>query len=233
MLQVLHPEEFRLIDHAEYTMLAADKGYQKANDWGGGRCPVCKRPMYSRGGHKKDDGHFYHNDKEFCPTKEPAARPYISKPPTKIDVEAEERNRNFVRENIEQIYGVLNQDLVPFLDFKEFISILKRAKELRVYGYANLEPGLLPYVYATLINFLPSKSRDKKRKLKFCFFFDAAIQEFDDLWIDRGEHSVFLRVSYNGQETKKVNMFNLNDTYLNKEYFKMSDKQKKWAMRNI
>lgn len=228
MNEVLHPNNNRPISFSDYVTLAAEEGYQLPNNWLGGRCPVCKRRMNVRSGHKKDDGHFYHIDGDFCPTKDPSARPYISKTPTQADPIAEARNKKFASENIDKIWGRLNE-IVPFLDFKEFILILDQAKKLRVYAYANLEPNLLPYIYATLINFLPSKSKDKNRRLKFCFFFESAIQQFDELWIDRGENSQLTRVSYKGGETKKVTIFEMEKDYLSKEYYPLSEGRKKWA----
>ena len=232
MNEVLHPYEMQMIGYSDYVALAADQGYQLPNSWVGGRCPVCKRRMNVRSGHKKDDGHFYHIDSDFCPTKDPSARPYISKTPTKVDLDAEVRNKKFAIENIDQIWGRLNE-IIPFLDFKEFILILEQAKKLRVYGYVKLDPSLLPYVYATLINFLPSKSKNKLRKLKFCFFFESTVKQFDELWIDRGENSQFSRISYKGTDAKKVSIYELENDYLNREYYPLSQAQKKWAHDKI
>jgi len=232
MHEALHPYKMRLIGYSDYVKLAADKGYQIPNNWLGGRCPVCKRRMNVRGGHKKDDGHFYHIDSDFCPTKDPSARPYISKIPTQIDAEAEARNERFAREHINEIWGRLNE-MVPFLDFKEFILIIEQAKKLRVYGYVNLEPSFLPYVYATLINFLPSKSKGRKRKLKFCFFFESSVKGFDELWIDRGENSKFLRISYDGTDAKKVSIYDLEKNYLDRGYYPLSQAQTEWVLDKI
>ena len=110
-------------------------------------------------------------------------------------------------EHIDKIWGRLNE-MIPFLDFKEFILILEQAKKLRVYGYVNLDPSLFPYVYATLINFLPSKGKNKLRKLKFCFFFESTVKQFDELWIDRGKNSQFSRISYKGTDAKKYQYSN-------------------------
>jgi len=232
MNEVFHPHNEQLISFSNYVALAAEEGHQLPNNWLGGRCPVCKRRMNVRSGHKKDDGHFYHIDSDFCPTKDPSARPYISKKPTQVDLLAEARNQDFACKNIDKIWGRLNE-IVPFLDFKEFILILEQAKKLRVYAYVNLEPSLLPYIYATLINFLPSKSKDKKRILKFCFFFESTIQQFDDLWIDRGASSQFIRVSYKGADTKKVSIYEMENDYLNREYYPLSETRKKWALGKL
>lgn len=229
MFEVLHPIQNILVTHPEYVQLAADNGYQQPNDYLGGRCPVCKRRMKVRGGHKKDDGHFYHNDSNFCPTKNPASRPYLGKKSTQIDPVAVEQNLEFLRVNIEHIWSRLNE-MVPYLDLKEFIAILEQAKSLNVYGYAGLDPELLPYVYVTLINFLPSKSKNKQRKMKFCFFYEATVQEYEQLWIDRGHQCHLTRISYQGNLTKRVKVFEMESEYITRLKYRLSDKQRNWVL---
>lgn len=228
MFEVLHPHKNELITHPEYVQLAATNGFQLPNNYVGGRCPVCKRRMKVRAGHKKDDGHFYHNDSEFCPTKDPASRPYLGKAPTSVDPTVAAQKREFARDNIEYIWSRLNE-MVPFMDLKEFIAILEEAKRINVYGYIGLDPMLLPYVYVTLINFLPSKSRNKQRKMKFCFFYEAAVEDYEDLWIDRGHNCYLYRISYDGSQTKRVKLFEMKKDYLSEIKYALSDKQKEWV----
>lgn len=229
MFEVLHPHNNNLITHPWYVKLAAENGFQLPNDYIGGRCPVCKRRMKTRAGHKKDDGHFYHNDSDFCPTKDPASRPYLGKTPTRVNPRVVEENREFARTNIENIWSKLNE-MVPYLDLLEFIAILDEARRLNVYGYVGLVPELLPYVYVTLINFLPSKSRDKQRKLKFCFFYEASVQDYEELWIDKGRKCYLARISYKGSETKRVALFEMESEYLSRLQYRLSDKQKNWVL---
>lgn len=229
MFEVLHPTKNELITHPEYVQLAAEHGYLLPNDYIGGRCPVCKRHMKVRGGHKKDDGHFYHNDKLFCSTKDPAARAYIGKSPTQVDYVAEAQNLAFAKDNIDSIWGKLNE-LVPYLDLKEFIDILKESRRLNIYGYAGLRPELLPYVYVTIINFLPSRSKGKQRLYKFCFFYESTVVSYDELWIARGAECQLIRVSYDGGLTKRVKIFTMEDEYLMNSKFSLSDKQKDWVL---
>jgi len=180
VFEALHPNENRLVTHSEYIQYALDNNFQKANDALGARCPVCQRRMKVRAGKKKSDGHFYHNDDLFCPSKDPASRPYLNLPPTNPDILASQQNRVYVVNNLNNLWGRVKQ-IVPYLDLKEFIDILAEAKRLNVYGYAGLDPKLLPYVYVTLINFLPAKSYKKIRKLKFCFFYESNIDKHEDL----------------------------------------------------
>ena len=113
MFDALHPNINTLISFSEYLQFALQNGYQKANDALGARCPVCERRMKIRAGKKKDDGHFYHNDDLFCPTKDPAKRPYLGLPPKTIDPIAEQSNRTFVTNNIEKIWCRLNAQRSP------------------------------------------------------------------------------------------------------------------------
>ncbi|CDQ09423.1 conserved protein of unknown function [Acidithiobacillus ferrivorans] len=228
MFEVLHPHKNELITQPEYIQLAAEHGFQLPNEYVGGRCPVCKRRMKVRAGHKKDDGHFYHNDKLFCPTKDPASRPYLGKTPTNADPVAAARNREFARNNINAIWSRLNE-MVPYLDLKEFVSILEEARRINVYGYVDLDPTILPYVYVTLINFLPSKSRNKQRKFKFCFFYEAEVKDYEDLWIDRGRECHLSRISYDGNQTKRVKVFEMEREYLTRVEYPLSERQEQWV----
>ncbi|TMP87264.1 hypothetical protein CWC05_09230 [Pseudoalteromonas ruthenica] len=230
MFEALHPYENRLITYSDYLEFALESNCSKPNDAKGARCPVCTRLMKVRSGHKKGDGHFCHKDDKFCPTKAPAGRPYIGLPPSDIDPIATKLNQEFAQNNLSKIWNRL-QSIVPFIDFKEFIDILAEAKRLRVYSYANLEPKLLPYVYVTLINFLPNKSFQKKRKLKFCFFYESEVQTYGDLWINQGSFSRLTRISYNNGKTQRVTLIDTNTAYLEREQDSLSQKQLEWCIK--
>lgn len=229
MFEVLHPHKEELITHPEYVHLAAEHGFQLTNEYIGGRCPICKRRMKARAGHKKDDGHFYHNDSDFCPTKDPSSRPYLGKNPTQADPARTAKNIEFTRTNIEYIWSRLNE-MVPYIDLLEFIAILKEAKRLNIYGYVGLNPEILPYIYVTPINFLPSKSRNKQRKMKFCFFYETSVESYEELWINKGHECHLIRISYEGSQTKRVKLFEMETAYLLRLQHQLSEKQKKWLL---
>ena len=232
VFDVLHPIENRLISYSEYLTYALDNDFKNANLALGGRCPVCSRRMKVRAGQTKSDGHFYHNDDLFCPSKDPSSRPYVGLTPTTIDPVAVQRNRSFANDNVDVIWQRL-KEIVPLLDFKEFINILQEARRLNIYGYVGLEPSLLPYVYVTLINFLPSKSVGKKRKLKFCFFYESSIHSLDDLWINTGDFSRLSRISYSKGLTKKVTLIETSMDYLENNIRKLTPKQLAWCLREM
>lgn len=230
MFQALHPTKNQMISVPEYWAFSADAGHKLTRDADPARCPVCKRAMRDRAGATKDDAHFYHINDLFCPTKEPNNRPYLGKPPRQINASEIASNRAFVAANFDAIYSRLH-DIVPCLDFKEFISMLAEAKRLNAYGYAGLNPEYFPYVLVTLMNFLPSSSYNKSRKLKFIFFYDDQIKTYEQLWIDRGFCSDLIRVSYAQSVTKKVTRVETSTTYLTSPPSKgLSDKMKKWCL---
>ena len=232
MFEALHPTVNQLITFSEYIKFALDQGYRKANDAPAARCPVCEREMRVRAGKKKDDGHFYHNDNIFCPTKDPARRPYEGLAPTHVDPLVVQHNRNFVQINMQKIWARLTQ-IVPYLDLKEFINNLAEARRLNVYGYAGLNPQLIPYVFVTLINFQPNDSRGKQRKLKFCFFYESKIKTYDDLWINIGEFSRLTRISFSNSTTQKVKIIETTTDYLLKDDRWLTENQINWCLREM
>ncbi|MGE4419065.1 MAG: hypothetical protein AB7D38_04460 [Sulfurimonas sp.] len=232
MQEAIHPYSSNLISYTDYVQFALDKGYQKTNDAPSTKCPVCNRNMKVRGGQKKDDGHFYHNDSLFCPTKKPSARPYLGLTPTVPDINAMKINKQFVIDNLEKIWKKLNS-IIPFLHINEFIEILKEAKKLNVYGYSNLNPQRLPYIFVTLINFLPSKSKKKERKLKFCFFYESTIQTYEELWINQGYFSKLVRISYKNSETKRVKIISTDINYLDENGYELYDSYRQKCLAHL
>ena len=228
MFDALHPTKPDMMSYGDYLKFALDLNYAKPNDAPSARCPVCRRAMKVRAGQTKADGHFYHDDSLLCPTKDPASRPYLKLTPTCPDAAVVQENRDFATTNLELIYARV-KSIAPYLDFKEFIEILKEAKRLNVYGYANLITTHLPYVYVTLINFLPNASYQRSRKLKFCFFYEEKIQSFEELWIDKGFSSDLFRISYRNGATQKVTKIDTTTDYLNEPPATMTDKQKQWC----
>lgn len=228
MFDALHPTKPEMMSYDDYLKFALDLNCTRANDAPSSRCPVCRRAMKVKAGRTKDDGHFYHDDNLFCPTKDPASRPYLNLTPTQPDAAVVQANRAFAKDNIEHIYSRMKA-VAPCLDFKEFIEILKEAKRLNIYGYANLKAAYLPYVYVTLNNFLPSASFRKSRKLKFCFFYEEKIQSFEELWINKGFSSDLFRISYSDGKTQKITKIETSTDYLSEAPGAMTDKKKQWC----
>lgn len=202
MISAYHPLRDELISYNDYLEYTVECDIQNRGEALKPRCPVCNNSMTTVAGKERADGHFRHEAKNSCPTKKDSAAPYENLRPSAIDPEAVKSNKEFVRNNINSIWYKL-KDLVPLLSFDEVVEILRQAKELNVYSYANLDPELIVYVYVNLINFLPSKSYKKLRELKFLFFYRSDNNEAD-LWINRGRPSKLFRISYDKRRPCKV-----------------------------
>lgn len=239
MFEALHPTQHRLITHRQHREFAMHEGYAHANDAPKPLCPVCGQELGLRAGHLKGDGHFYHQAGDHCPTKKPSARPYLGLAPTNPDAAASARNRQFTRDWLSHIFAHLSRsDVVPFLDLGEFVAMLKEADRLNVYSYASLQPEYIPYVFVTLINFLPSKSRKGRdgkrlRELKFMFFYESDITLYEDLWIDAGFSSRLYRISYEGSQPRRVAEIETATHYLNEAPARLSKAQKAWCLKYL
>ena len=232
MFHALHPTKNILISYSEYLEFVLANDIQEVNNALKAKCPVCKAQMNVRAGKKKDDGHFYHLNVSSCPTIEPSSQPYKNLPPSTTDKNTANSNRNFVADNMSKIWSRVNE-IVPYLDLKEFIKILDRAKQLNIYGYINLNPELIPYTYVTLINFLPSKSQNKQRKLKFCFFYESISNTTEGLWFNNGNPSRLIRISYYKNVANKVVMIDTTTEYLIESKYQLTDKQLAWCLNRL
>lgn len=212
MLSAYHPLEDKLISHNDYLEYTIGCDVQDRDSALKARCPVCNNSMTTVAGKERADGHFRHEAQNSCPTIRTSAVPYENLRPSAIDEKVVEFNKDFVRNNINSIWLKL-QELAPLLNVDEVIEILRKARELNIYGYINLNPELIVYVYVNLINFLPSKSYKKLRKLKFLFFYQSD-NSGTDLWIHRGRPSKLFRISYDKQKPCKVVEFESNVDYL-------------------
>jgi len=234
MYQAFHPEIDKLISVQEYKEYTLQLGLIKSSSAPKARCPVCRRDMGIRAGQQKDNSHFYHLDNKFCSTKDPAAYPFRRLKQGRQDARSALRNRQFVFNNLDQIYKRISE-LVPFFNFKEFIEILNEANRLNCYAYSKLKPELIPYIFVTLINFLPRNGKansktGENRRLKFCFFYDSRIESFDELWVHHGKFSDLLRISYESRcKPTKVQMIDTTVEYLQDCRKQMSDKQRNWC----
>nr|WP_181717831.1 hypothetical protein [Psychrobacter sp.]QJS05789.1 hypothetical protein [Psychrobacter sp.] len=213
MLSAYHPTEDTLISYNKYLEYTIEHDLQDRNDALKARCPICNDSMIIVAGKERADGHFRHESRNFCPTKTDSAAPYENLRPSEINPDVIESNKEFVRENINNIWFKL-KELAPFLSVDEVVAMLQRAKELNVYGYANLDTELIVYVYVNLINFLPRTSYKRRRKYKFLFFYQSDNNEAD-LWINRGRPSQLFRISYDKKKPLKVVRLDSTPDYLN------------------
>jgi hypothetical protein len=184
------------------------------------RCPVCNQRLTIVAPSSTGSiGHFSHiKGAGYCPTKSKAAAPYAGLPPRNPDFEAAKRIRKAFLANWQKHYLLLDW-IVKGLAIDEFTEVINTANRERIWEYAKLEEFQLPYVFATLMDFLPSRSYKLKdgsfaRKCWFRCWFDASVQRYDDLWIHRESPLMFWRAWYelpNGK--RKPGMEDLLDSY--------------------
>lgn len=184
------------------------------------RCPVCDQRLMVVASSSPDSiGHFSHmRASGYCPSKSSAAAPYAGLPPRNPDQEAARRIKRAFLANWQKHFCQLDW-IVKGLAIDEFINVIKTANNERIWEYASLEDFQLPYVFATLMDFPPSRSykmRDGK-PARHCWFrcwFDASVQRYDDLWIHRERPLMFWRAWYElPKARRKPSSEDLIDSY--------------------
>lgn len=217
MRKAKHPYHWKYITVAEYI-----------KDMGAGApqsmeerpiCPVCGQRMTVVAANTAcTSGHFSHLPKsDFCPTKEKAGARYQEFPPTSPDMEAARRMKEYFERNWQIHFSQLDF-FVKGLSKIEFLEALTLADRARIWEYAHLEIFHIPYILATLMDFPPERSRKNKDKNKirekyFRCFFDATVQRYDDLWIDRPNKLQFWRAWYESRSGKKPRVDDLISAY--------------------
>lgn len=167
-------------------------GNDKVPQWKLARCPVCNQRLRVDAVSSVDSvAHFSHQaNLGFCPTKAKAGAPYAGKYPRHPDPEAARRMKAAFREHWIQHFSMLEW-LVTGLHVDEFIEVIQLANKERIWEYAQLQEFQLPYIFATLMDFSPSKgfhfNGTPKRKKWIRNWFDASVRCYDDLWIHRAK----------------------------------------------
>jgi hypothetical protein len=165
------------------------------------RCSFCPAKLTDVAG-KTDDtmGHFAHWPKSgYCPSKEPAGRPYLRLTPVNPNPEWARYLKTVFLEKWEQYYIKLGK-LVPLLSIDEFFALVHEANRLRVWEYHHLTPWEIPYTFV-LMNDFPTTNSQKRNKIPqrkywFRFWYDSSVSSLDDLWINREDDPVLFRASF-------------------------------------
>lgn len=217
MRSAFHPNRNCKITVPEYIK---DIGNDSVTTNERARCPVCNQRL-SVVAHSTPDsiGHFAHlKGSGFCPTKSGAAAPYAGLHPRDPDQEAARRIKKAFLANWQKHFFRLDW-IVKGLAIDEFIDVIKTANQERIWEYTNLEEFQLPYIFATLMDFPPSRGYIKKNgtPARHCWFrcwFDASVQRYDDLWIHRKTPLMFWRAWYGiPQGRRKPKTEDLIDSY--------------------
>lgn len=217
MRNAYHPERDEKINVPQYV---EEKGNDPVPAWERARCPICDQRLNVVASSSVDSiGHFAHQkNSNFCPTKSKTAAPYAGLPPRNPDPEAARRIKATFLANWPKHFSMLNW-IVKGLAVDEFVDVIRTANQERIWEYAQLEEFQLPYIFATLMDFPPSRSylgKDGRpsRKKWFRCWFDASVQRYDDLWIHRETPLTFWRAWYELPKGKrKPNAEDLIDSY--------------------
>lgn len=217
MRKAYHPDRNEKITVPKYT---SEFGNDQIPLNERARCPVCNQRLgVVAPSSPSSTGHFSHmRGSGYCPTKSTAAAPYAGLPPRNPDQEAARRIKEAFLMNWEKHFLMLDW-IVKGLAIDEFIDVINTANRERIWEYARLEEFQLPYVFATLMDFPPSRSYKLKdgsfaRHCWFRCWFDASVQRYDDLWIHRETPLMFWRAWYelpNGK--RKPSLEDLIDSY--------------------
>jgi len=171
------------------------------------RCPFCEQPLSVVGDKSANtDGHFSHKPRGgFCPSKKPAGKPYLELTPRAPDPAAGQALRAAFKATWQLHYCKL-ESLVPALHWKEFIKLLELADQWRIWEYAGLGLGHVPYVFIVLADFPPAggqvdKSGNPKRRYWLRFIYDSTLRHIEDLWIRPGAPRPLYRVTYDAPAT--------------------------------
>lgn len=157
-------------------------------------CPYCHHDLFLRQGTKTL--HFWHGtSKEFCPSKEPFGRPYISLTPTKPD----RAHAAALREQFKAAWQLHYQELerlIPLLSYNEFLLLLREALSKEIFAYTSMAIEDVPYVLVLALDYVPETSKQKKRGFWFRFWYTSSIRRIEDLWIRAPEEVTLIRASF-------------------------------------
>lgn len=217
MRKAFHPGRNEKITVPQYLY---DFGNDPLQSQERARCPVCHQRLNIVAASSVDSiAHFAHQKNSgFCPTKSKASASYSGLHPKNPDPEAAKRIKAAFLANWPRHFSRLKW-LIKGLAVVEFIKVIQTANQERIWEYAQLEEFQLPYVFATLMDFPPSKSYKGKdgrpaREYWFRCWFDASVQRYDDLWIHRETPLTFWRAWYKVPEgNRKPKAEDLIDSY--------------------
>lgn len=157
-------------------------------------CPYCHKDLFLRQGTKII--HFWHGPSmEYCPSKTPFGRPYMSLTPTQPDLAHAAALREQFKAEWQLHYQELER-LIPLLSYKEFLSLLKEALSKNIFAYTGMTIEDIPYVLVLALDYVPSTSSGKKRQFWFRFWYETSIRCVDDLWIKTPADVVLIRASF-------------------------------------
>lgn len=203
MQEALHPHHDNRSITVDDHILEFGNDSKKVAPPDRARCPICKQYLKIVSPSSPNTiKHFSHiSGGGWCPAKEIAKNPYLGLSAKSPDIEMARRIKHAFAANWQRHYDKL-RSLVPYLSLDEFTEILKIANREKIWYYKDINEGVLPYIFATLIDFTPDNSYKKSRKYWLCFLFDNTVRGYDDLWIYRDVPLKFWRASFSKMKGK-------------------------------
>lgn len=205
MHEALHPDHDYKVDVSAYLrdFGRLPLGHKGPDPRKPPRCPFCSQGLSVVGDKNgaSTTGHFAHKPRGgFCPSKERAGQPYLDLWPRQPDPLSSLNLRTEFKATWQQQLKQL-EEMVACLDHREFLDLLALADKHRIWEYANLQAGHVPYVLVALADFAPETGRQDKdgtplRKLWLRFFYDSTLRHLEDLWIRPATPPALFRVSY-------------------------------------
>lgn len=168
-------------------------------------CEVCNTRLTFIQGNDSHVSYFKHDAGVFCPTKEPAGRPYLALTPVNPDPEAARILRTAFRQNWMWHYDRVSH-MVPLLSADEFLALVQFATERNAWAYRGLEERMIPRLLVLMADFAPWTSFPKnKREFWFHFFFESSVGSLDELWIRPDPNAALFRASYVAPASRRGN----------------------------
>ena len=204
----LHPHTRQKIDHARYIKEFGHKDVvgKEVDLRPEAICPFCGGNVYSAA-EKTRTPHFRHHPGAFCPSMEPAGRPYLPLTPNNPDPVAGAVLRAAFRLHWRRHYVAIRR-LVPCLSPEEFVDLIRIASEQGVWDYIGFEEIDIPYVFLLMADFPPwtsTKANGKhERDLWLRFFYNPEVRAVEDLWIIPRQNVVLHRVSFKAPKNKRA-----------------------------
>lgn len=239
MQQALHPDKNILISVAQYIQEFGNKPLNGIDSRPKCRCQLCKQEVFEK--HmstvSSSQGNFSHYpNRGYCPIKSQSVASYIHCVPAMPNKQRALRLKQQFRKNWRQHYKQISH-LAKNLKPIEFIQLLTRANQQRIWEYDQLQEYQLPYVLVTLVEF-PNQTGNYKNKRHcwFRFWFDSSVQVYDDIWRTNTLPELWRAYYYltGKQRTpSEDNLKNLSSFHMNKDFLTWDDKLPQFIIDDV
>ncbi|WP_020205078.1 hypothetical protein [Cupriavidus sp. WS] len=194
----MHPVDARLITVqaylAEFGMAALHGGAPHP------RCPLCHRALLLIGARSTQiRPRFSHGSRARarCPLMRHGDLPeeLVMGEMTDVGLARAQRDAYLARWQW-HLTLMRRPELVPSMTIGRFLGLAELAAQRGVWGYAGLNPALVPYIQLALAGFLPGERGYRSGGSWIRFWFDAPVRGIADLHVPRDPAPRFYRAHY-------------------------------------